>query len=85
MTDKKVTYDAMLDLGDDEIRNALVGWTVAAVGLTKGCGRTYGDGQVHHSQVEGGLTLILYKDGMLRKVILGYTELGQWLEYLGEL
>jgi hypothetical protein len=51
---------------DDEISEALVGWTTERVCLTRG--------------VEGGLTFYLAKDNHKRRVILGYTELGEWLE-----
>lgn len=38
------------------------------------------DGEVYSSLVEGGLTFILEKNGVRSKVILGYTELGEWIE-----
>jgi hypothetical protein len=65
-----------------EIRKAINGWTVVAVGKTE----TYKDESdrefPYNGYVEGGLTLMLYKDGVERKVILGYTELGEWLEHM---
>lgn len=74
----KKTYGPMEE-GDEDIKDiteALLGYTVVGVGKTE----TYKtkDWEGH---VEGGLTLMLEKDGKKRKVILGYTELGEWLEY----
>ena len=51
-----------------DLRNALEGWTIAEVEITVG--------------VEGGLTFHLERGVQERLVILGYTELGEWLEYL---
>jgi hypothetical protein len=33
---------------------------------------------------EGGLTFDYMKDGVEKRIILGYTELGQWVEWCGE-
>ena len=79
-----MTYDQMLDTAGQEFKEALVGWTVISVGMTRGCRIKTSNGE-HDTEVEGGLTLILHKSGMLRKVILGYTELGEWVEYVGEI
>ena len=81
---KNIVYDKMLDI-DQEFRDALVGWSIVAVGMTKKCTWETNEGKKYDSTVEGGLTLVLHKNGMLRKVILGYTELGEWLEHIEEL
>jgi len=39
----------------------------------------------HVYKIEGGLTFILNKNGKRTKVILGYTELGEWIENVEEL
>lgn len=87
----EVTYPPATDLDDgDEIKDALLGWTIVSVGVTKeyvSKSTTQFIGkppQSHEGYVEGGLTLILQKDGAQRKVILGYNELGEWLEYVGD-
>jgi len=80
----KKTYDQMLNTADEAIKDALTGWTVVSVGMTN----KYHAETIHgeyDATVEGGLTLILHKNGMLRKVILGYTELGEWLEHMEEI
>jgi hypothetical protein len=64
-----------------EIRIAMIGWTILAVGKTES--KKYEDGE--KGMIEGGLTFMLEKDGKRRKVILGYTELGEWLEHKEDL
>lgn len=32
---------------------------------------------------EGGLTFDFEKDGIVKRLVLGYTELGEWIEFLG--
>ena len=50
-----------------EFKKAFVGWTIYEISMS--------------DVKEGGLTFHLSKpDGMTRKVILGYTELGEWIE-----
>lgn len=39
----------------------------------------------HQSQQEGGLTIDYKKNGIKHRVILGYTELGEWISWQGEL
>jgi hypothetical protein len=39
----------------------------------------------HPSQQEGGLTIDYKKNGIKHRVILGYTELGEWISWQGEL
>ena len=60
----------------DEIRLALAGWKIVGVGHTE----TYTSDWTKKGKVEGGLTLILERGVETRKVILGYNELGEWLE-----
>lgn len=77
-------YSDMHDGDDstDEIRKAIKGWTIVNVGMTTGA-EYIKDGKPNGSAwVEGGLTLILERNGKKRKVILGYTELGEWLEHV---
>lgn len=80
----KKTYDEMVP--DGEWKETLSGWTIEDVGFTKQL--TYEDGRFagNKSSVEGGLTLILKSPiGRRKKVIIGYTELGEWLEHEEEL
>jgi hypothetical protein len=49
----------------------LVGATVVDVGMTMA------------RRVEGGLAIDYEKDGEKRRVVLGYTELGEWIHYQG--
>lgn len=50
--------------------DSLVGATVLDVGF-------------HPLMDEGGLTIDYSKDGEIRRIVLGYTELGLWVEYDG--
>lgn len=84
MKTKLTTYDPMVDEAGEEFKDALVGWTVVSVGMTNRYHCTTNHG-AYDGDVEGGLTLILHKNGMLRKVILGYTELGEWIEHVEEI
>lgn len=34
-------------------------------------------------ECEGGLTFDFEKDGIVKRLVLGYTELGEWIEFLG--
>lgn len=81
----KKTYGPVEDSIDTEIKEALMGWTILSVGKTEKA--TYETARFGRMEgiVEGGLTLTLTKDGNLRRVILGYTELGEWLESVQEL
>lgn len=79
------SYEKMLDTAGQEFKDAFVGWSVVSVGMTGHYTWEAGDGKTHDGHVEGGLTFILHKNGMLRKIILGYTELGEWIEHQEEL
>lgn len=85
MISNKVTYSPMEDTAGTEFSDAFVGWTVVSVGMTKEYSRLDHQGTEYSGSVEGGLTFILHKNGMLRKVILGYTELGEWLEHVEDI
>lgn len=61
--------------GDSVELQDLVGWKIISVGETKTI--TY-PGSKTKSRVEGGLTFLVEKRGIIRKVVLGYTELGLW-------
>jgi len=39
----------------------------------------------HPSESEGGLTIDYKKNGVIHRIILGYTELGEWISWQGEL
>jgi len=79
------SYEKMLDTAGQDFKDAFVGWTVVSVGMTGVYAWDAGNGQTYDGRVEGGLTFILHKNGMLRKVILGYTELGEWIEHQEEI
>ena len=85
MTTRKTFYSPMEDSAGPEFNDAFVGWTVISVGMTKEYKRLDIRGTEYSGDVEGGLTFILHKNGMIRKVILGYTELGEWLEHVGDI
>jgi hypothetical protein len=70
---------------DQDFKDAFAGWSIVSVGMTKDYTWETAEGHKHDSSVEGGLTFILQKNGRVRKVILGYTELGEWLEHIEEL
>lgn len=64
----------------DDMTKTLVGWEITDVSFTKG--------------VEGGLTLTvrqplsIYSPDLkerVRKVVLGYTDLGEWIESVEDL
>lgn len=95
---RQITYGPVLDIAGDDLKHALVGWRIVEVGITReytsrqtspqsaedAQSSLFGLPESFTTTVEGGLTLILEKDEQRRKVILGYTELGEWLEYLGD-
>ena len=59
---------------DDSVSKALekmVGATIVDAGFVKTCG-------------EGGLTFDFDKDGEKMRLVLGYNELGEWIEFFGE-
>lgn len=90
MSDKKynsIQYDSLeeKDSSLKEIREALIGWTIVEVGITLGGVYKSGTFKGDHFNTEGGLTLLLAKKNKRRKVILGYTELGEWLENVEEI
>lgn len=71
---------------DKEIAKALTGFKIESVGLTTRVERHCFDDdtkeeEIYNSRVEGGLTLILTDGKIKKKVILGYTEIGEWLEH----
>lgn len=60
---------------DKEFKDAFIGWTVVSMGMTE---KYFNDN--YEGRVEGRLTFILKKDNQVKKVILGYTEIGEWVE-----
>lgn len=71
---------------DDETRiydQTFVGWTIKETCLIRD--KVYDDGSVGKDSMEGGLTFILERNGKTKMVTLGYTELGEWIEYEVEL
>jgi hypothetical protein len=48
----------------------LVGAKVVGIGMTR-------------AWVEGGLTIDYERDGEKKRVVLGYTDLGEWVHYQG--
>jgi hypothetical protein len=75
----------MIDHESQDFKDFFVGWSVVSVGKTEFYYWESKEGQKYDSTVEGGLTFILHKNGMFRKVILGYTELGEWIEHCEDL
>lgn len=71
----KNKYGDMHKDGDSKDFQSMEGWTIKEVGMTDYYEASWGKGNV-----EGGLTFIIEKDGVKKKVILGYTELGAWVE-----
>lgn len=70
----------------DDFKKAFEGYKILEVGMTTHYipAPYYPGDKPWKSIVEGGLTFILEKDGKKRKVILGYTELGEWIETIEE-
>lgn len=66
---------------DQEYKEAFEGWKINEVGMA-GEHEYFANGEWSDSYVEGGLTFFLEKDGKKRVVILGYTELGEWIEFI---
>jgi hypothetical protein len=65
-----------------EFKDAFEGWTIESVGMTQEYQviKDRNDDYAYSGYVEGGLTFILVKDNTRKQVILGYTELGEWIE-----
>ena len=71
---------------DDEYKKAFEGKVIIKMEFTTDVVRSSYDGKEYDSTVEGGLTFILEdKDGNRSIVVLGYTELGEWIEFQQEL
>ena len=75
-----------LEEANVDITKALEGFTIISVKHTYDVKRHYfdddtGKEDIYEGYVEGGLTLILTNGIIKKKVILGYTELGEWLEH----
>lgn len=72
----------------EEISKALVGFKIESVSMTKEVDRHVFEedlfGNVEHliydSMIEGGLTLILSNGTIRKRVILGYNDIGEWVE-----
>jgi len=63
-----------------DIKDALLDKKILLVGTTHRVTRDVGNDE-YEGYLEGGLTLVLEdKNGIKSKVILGYTDLGIWLE-----
>lgn len=75
------TYSEMASVGEGIEQAFVGGWTIKSVGMTRAyeCVPSLFPG--YHC-VEGGLTFVLEKNGQVKKVILGYTELGEWIEHI---
>lgn len=79
------TYGKMTDR-DTENFKFMEGAIIEAVKMTDTCVTQYEwQDEASEGYVEGGLTFIVNKGGIKTKVILGYTELGVWLEHREEL
>lgn len=72
----KKKYSEMIP-AEKEFIEVFQGWTIDVVGMTE----EYEAKSWGVSRVEGGLTFILKKGTIKKKVILGYTELGEWIEH----
>lgn len=74
----KTFYHKMIT-ANDNVKDAFEGWTILEMGMTEkkddSCGK--------NRSIEGGLTFILQKGELKKRVILGYTELGEWVEFEG--
>ena len=73
--DKKFARSALVDGGEDlaEAARHMVGARILAVGL-------------YQDMREGGFAVDFQRDGRApERLVLGYTELGEWVEYLGSL
>lgn len=64
-----------------EFEKCFKGYTIKSVGITND--GTYNNGDPR--TLEGGLTFILTDGKHEKKVILGYTELGEWIEHVEEI
>ena len=69
---KKPEYKNIVRNKDSHPFEFMEGWTIIQV--CKTLEKT--DGYM----MEGGLTFFIEKDGKKKRVILGYTELGEWVE-----
>lgn len=63
--------------GDSVELQDMVGWKIIAVGDTAEITHTWHKNP-EPSSTEGGLTFIIERKGVIKKVVLGYTELGLW-------
>lgn len=66
--------------GDSKGLEFLEGAVIEQVGITKTGTYTGTIATGQKRYIEGGLSMIVNKDGKRERVILGYTELGLWLE-----
>jgi hypothetical protein len=73
----KNSYGPVVKNEDSELyERAFLGWTVIGMGFTE----TYKSASGWEGRIEGGLTFVLKKGRKKKRVIFGYTELGEWIE-----
>lgn len=65
----------------DEVSGALTRY----IGLSDLLGATIDDIGKHYGVAQGGLAIDYTKDGVKKRIAFGYTELGEWIEWQGEL
>ena len=58
---------------------------VVSIALKKTVGATITDAGFLDGSREGGLTLDYDKDGVEMRLVLGYNDLGEWVEWQGPL
>jgi hypothetical protein len=56
---------------NDDFKKSFIGWTIEDVKMAK---------SNEHYSLEGGLSFVMKKGNDRRLVVLGYTELGEWVE-----
>lgn len=69
---KKVKLDGFWEAHASYSLDELIGAEIVDIGF-------------HPLEKEGGLTICFKKDGIIKTIVFGYTELGTWIDYLGEL
>lgn len=85
MIDEDISVYGPVTTAESSFITALQGYTIQEVGMTNTVTRVYDGVEYPNRRLEGGLTFILTNGTSKKKVILGYTELGEWIEYEGAL
>lgn len=69
---------------EEEYKKAFEGWTIVEMqfcGRVEDFSKTFPNSPYPRvGSVEGGLTFVLERDSVRKRIILGYTELGEWIE-----